>query len=64
MKSEHSLTPYTKIKWIKGLNVRLDTVKLLEENLDRTLFDINCSDIFFFLDLSPKVKEIKVKINK
>jgi len=63
MKSEHSLTPYTKIKWIKGLNVRLDTVKLLEENLDGTLFDINRSNIFF-LDLSPKVKEIKVKINK
>ena len=59
MKSEHSLTPYTKInsKWIKNLNVRLDTIKLLEENLSRTLFDINHSNIFF--DPPPRVMKIK-----
>ena len=64
MKLEHSLTPYTNInsKWIKDLNVRLDTIKLLEENIVRTLFDTNCSNIF--LDPSPGVMEIKTKINK
>ena len=62
MKLEHYLTPYTKInsKWIKDL--RPDTIKLLEENIGRTLFDINHSKIFF--DLPPRVMEIKTKINK
>ena len=64
MKLEHSLTPYTKInsKWIRDLNVRLDTIKLLEEHIGKTLFDINHSKIFF--DLPPRVMEIKTKINK
>ena len=64
MKLEHYLTPYTKInsKWIKVLNVRPDTIKLLEENIGKTLFDINHSKIFF--DPLPRVKEIKTKINK
>ena len=58
LKLEHSLTPYTKInpKWIRDLNVRPDTIKLLEENIGRTLFDINYSKIFF--DPPPRVMEI------
>ena len=62
MKLEHFLTPYTKInsKWIKDLNVRLDTIKLLEENIGRTLYDINHSKILF--DPPPRVMEIKSKI--
>ena len=59
MKLEHSLTPSTKItsKWIRDLNVRPDTIKLLEENIGRTLFDINHSKMFF--DPPPRVMEIK-----
>ena len=64
MKLEHSLTPYPKInsKCIKDLNIRLGTIKLLEENTGRTLFDINRSNIF--LDPPPRVMKIKTKTNK
>ena len=60
---EHFLTPYTKInsKWIKDLNVRPETIKLLEENIGRTL-DINQSKILY--DPPPRVMEIKTKVNK
>ena len=64
MKLKNSLTPYTKIssRWIKDLNVRLDTIKLLEENIGRTLSVINRRSIFF--NPSPRVMEIKTNINK
>ena len=64
MKLEHSLTPYTKInsKWIRDLNVRPDTIKLLEESIGRTLFETNHSKIFF--DPPPRVMGIKTKINQ
>jgi len=63
MKLEHLLTPYPKInlKWIKDLNVRPETIKLLEENIGRTL-DINQSKIVY--DPPPRVIEIKTKLNK
>ena len=63
-KPEHFLTPHTKInsKWIKDLNVRPETMKLLEENIGRTLSDINHSKILY--DPPPRVMEIKTKINK
>ena len=64
MKLEHFLTPYTKMnsKLIKDLNVRTETIKLLKENIGRTLDDINQSKILY--DPSPRVMEIKTKINK
>ena len=64
MKLEHFLTPYTKInsKWIKDLNLRPETRKLLEENIGRTLDDINQSKILY--DPPPGVMEIKIKVNK
>ena len=64
MKLEYYLTPYTIInsKWIKDLNVRPEAIKLLEENTDRTLDDINQSKILY--DPPPRVMEIKTKVNK
>ena len=50
-------------KWIKDLNVRLEIIKLLEENIGNTLFDINQSSFFFFFEQPPKVK-IKARVNK
>ena len=64
MKLEHFLTSYTKInsKWIKDLNIRPETIKLLEENIGKTLSDINHSRILY--DTFPRILEIKAKINK
>ena len=64
MKLEHFLTPYTKInsKWIKDLNVRPETIKPLEENIDKTLSDIHHSRILY--DPPSRVMEIEAKINK
>ena len=64
MKLQQYLTPYTKInsKWIKDLNIRPETIKLLEENIGKTLSNINHSRILY--DPPPRILEIKAKINK
>ena len=64
MKLEHFLTLYTKInsKWIKDLNIRAETIKILEENIGKTLCDIHHSRILY--DPPPRILEIKGKINK
>ena len=64
MKLEHFLTPYTKInsKWIKDLNMRPVTIRLLEENIGKTLSTINHSRIVY--DPPPRILEIKAKINE
>ena len=64
MKLKHFLTPYTKInsEWIKDLIVRQETIKLLEENLGRTLYDVIHSKILY--DSPPSVMDIQTKINK
>ena len=64
MKLEHFLTPYTKInsKWIKYLNIRPETIKLLEGNIGKTLSDVNHRKILY--NPPPRIMEIKGKINK
>ena len=63
MKLEHLLRPHTKVnsKWIKDLNLRPETIKLLEKNIGKTLSDINHSRILY--DTSPRILKIKAKIN-
>ena len=64
MKLDHQLIPYTKrnSRWIKDLNIRCNTRKVLEENVGRNISDIPCSNIF--TDTSPKARDIKERINK
>ena len=63
MKLDHFPTPYKKInsKWMKDLNVKQESIKILEENMGSNLFDLGCSN--FLLDTSPKAMETKAKMN-
>ena len=61
MKLDHSLTPYTKIKWMKDLNVRQNSIKILEKNTGNTLFELGHSN--FLQDTSMKARETKAKMN-
>ena len=64
MKLDHQLTPYTKInsRWIEDLNISCDIIKVLEENIGRTLSDIPCRNIF--TDMSPGARDINERISK
>ena len=64
MKLDHQLTPYTKInsRWIKDLNISHNTIKVLEENIGRKISDISHNSIF--IDMSPRTRDIKERINK
>ena len=64
MKLDHQLTPYTKTnaRWLKDLNISCDTIKVIEENIDRNISDIPGSNIL--TDMSPKARDIKERINK
>ena len=63
MKLDHCITPYTKVnsKWIKGLNVSHETIKLLEDNIGKHLLNISMSN--FFLNAPPQARETKAKMN-
>ena len=63
MNLDHFLTPDTKInsKWMKGLNVRQEAIKILKEKAGKNLFDLGCSN--FLLNTSPEARETKAKVN-